>query len=55
LSGGVSSAGGIVASCASAFNKEFELAELKEFYRQKLGELGSGKRSTETAIQGPML
>ncbi len=49
-SGSISSAGGIIASCASAFNKEFELKELQEFYNEKLSELGIGKRSTESAL-----
>lgn len=51
LSGSISSAGRLVASCASAFNKEFELNELKEFYNERVNELGYGKRSTESAIQ----
>ena len=51
LSGSISSAGRLVGFCASAFNKEFELKELKDFYEKKVNELGFGKRSTESAIQ----
>ena len=50
-SGSVSSAGSLIATCASTFNNDFELQELEEFYRDKLNELGSGKRSAESAIQ----
>jgi hypothetical protein len=49
-SGSVSAAGKIIASCASAFNKEFELKELQGFYNEKLSELGIGKTSTESAL-----
>ena len=49
-SGSVSSAGTIISSCASAFNKEFELKELQEFYNEKLSELGTGQRTTESAL-----
>ena len=50
LSGDLSSAGTLVATCASSFNKEFELKELQSFYKEKLLEIGSGKLVTESAI-----
>jgi len=46
-----SSLGDIISACASDFNKEFELDELQKFYNEKLSELGTGKRSTESAIE----
>jgi len=49
-SGSVSSAGRIIELCASDFNKELQLKELQEFYNEKLSELGSGKRKTESAL-----
>ena len=46
-----SSLGDIISACAKDFNKEFELNELQKFYEEKLSQLGSGKRSTESAVQ----
>ena len=46
-----SSLGDIISAIASDFNKEFELTELENFYRQNLAELGSAKRATEDSIQ----
>ena len=46
-----STLGDIISAIASDFNKEFELDELRKFYDEKLPQLGSGKRSTENAIQ----
>ena len=49
LSGDLSSAETLVETCASSFNKEFELKELQSFYEEKLLEIGSGKLVTQSA------
>jgi len=49
-SGSVSSAGKIIELCASDFSKDLQFKELQEFYNEKLSELGTGKRKTESTL-----